>query len=35
MNLPDGIHPNAQGYRVIAQNLYPYVKQAIVKINGR
>lgn len=29
MNQPDGIHPNAQGYQVIVENLYPFVKQAI------
>ena len=28
-NLDDGIHPNAQGYSLIAQNILPYVKEAI------
>lgn len=29
LNLPDGIHPNDQGYRVIVENLLPYVQQAL------
>jgi acyl-CoA thioesterase-1 len=29
LNQPDGIHPTAEGYRIIATNLYPYVRQAI------
>lgn len=29
MNQADGIHPNGEGYRVIAQNLQPFVLQAI------
>jgi acyl-CoA thioesterase-1 len=28
-NLNDGIHPNAQGYKVIMENIYPYVVEAI------
>ena len=28
-NQPDGIHPNAEGYTVVAENLLPYVKKAI------
>ncbi|MFZ3046628.1 MAG: arylesterase [Desulfatirhabdiaceae bacterium] len=32
MNQPDGVHPNARGYQVIVENLYPFVKQAI-KVN--
>jgi acyl-CoA thioesterase-1 len=28
-NLPDGIHPNAAGARVIARSLLPYVERAI------
>jgi acyl-CoA thioesterase-1 len=28
-NQADGIHPNANGYRVITENLYPYVVEAI------
>ncbi len=28
-NGKDGIHPNEKGYRVIAENLFPYVLQAV------
>ena len=33
LNQGDGIHPNAQGYQVITENIYPYVEQAIEKNN--
>jgi acyl-CoA thioesterase-1 len=33
LNQGDGIHPNAQGYQIIAENIYPYVEQAIEKNN--
>ena len=26
LNQPDGIHPNAKGHKIIADNLYPYFK---------
>jgi acyl-CoA thioesterase-1 len=29
MNLQDGIHPNAKGYKRVAENAYPYVVKAI------
>ena len=29
LNQPDGIHPTAEGYRIIANNLYPYITKAI------
>ena len=29
LNQPDGIHPTAEGYRVIVNNLMPYVLEAI------
>ena len=29
LNNADGIHPNAQGYQVITENIYPYVLRAI------
>lgn len=29
LNLEDGLHPNAKGYRIITDNIYPYVLQAI------
>ena len=28
-NRPDGIHPNGEGYRIVAENILPYVKEAI------
>ncbi len=31
LNREDGIHPNAKGYRVIAEHVYPYIVQAIEK----
>lgn len=31
LNLGDGIHPNAKGYQLITENIYPYVLQAIKK----
>ena len=31
LKLGDGIHPNAQGYKKITENIYPYVVQAIEK----
>ncbi len=31
----DGVHPNAQGYVKITENIYPYVVQAIEKREGR
>jgi len=27
LNQPDGIHPNTQGHKIIADNLYPYFKR--------
>jgi acyl-CoA thioesterase-1 len=29
LNLPDGIHPNADGHRVLAGNLAPYVRELV------
>jgi acyl-CoA thioesterase-1 len=29
LNQADGIHPTAEGYRVIVENIYPYVVEAI------
>lgn len=31
-NLPDGIHPTSEGYRIIVENLYPYVIEAIERV---
>lgn len=25
LNQPDGIHPNLEGHRIIANNIYPYI----------
>lgn len=32
LNAEDGIHPNAKGYAVVVENLYPYVIEAIQKL---
>lgn len=29
LNQSDGVHPSAEGYKVIAENIYPYVVEAI------
>jgi acyl-CoA thioesterase-1 len=29
LNQADGIHPTADGYRIIVENIYPYVIKAI------
>jgi acyl-CoA thioesterase I len=31
LNTADGVHPNAQGYRIIADTVYPYAVKAIQK----
>ena len=31
LNQADGIHPTAEGYRLIVENIYPYVVEAIEK----
>ena len=35
LNQTDGIHPTAEGYRVIVENIYPYVIKAIQIRRGR
>ncbi len=35
LNQPDGIHPNPEGYRIVAANLHPYVRQAIARHQER
>lgn len=35
LTLPDGLHPNADGYAVITDNVYPYVIQAIERLQAR
>ena len=34
LNQEDGIHPNSEGYRVLAANLLPYVEEAIKRHQG-
>ena len=29
LNLEDGIHPNSEGYKIIVENIYPYVVEAL------
>lgn len=31
LNLPDGIHPNKEGYKIVAENVYQYLKPLIPK----
>jgi acyl-CoA thioesterase-1 len=31
LNLPDFIHPNPEGHRIVAQTVYPFIVQAIMK----
>ena len=33
-NLSDGVHPNKEGYRIITENIYPYVLEAIKRYEG-
>ena len=35
LNLGDGIHPSAKGYRIITDSIYPYLLQAIEKKTER
>ncbi|MDJ0804539.1 MAG: arylesterase, partial [Desulfobacterales bacterium] len=35
LNQPDGIHPTAEGYRIVTANLYPYVREAIARYEKR
>lgn len=34
LNQPDGIHPTAQGYTVIVDHIYPYVLEAVLKLQS-
>lgn len=34
LNLPDGIHPNAKGQAVIAETVWPYLREALGKAEG-
>jgi acyl-CoA thioesterase-1 len=35
LNQADGIHPTAEGYKIIVETVYPYVVEAIEKQAGR
>jgi acyl-CoA thioesterase I len=35
LNQADGIHPIGKGYRIVTDNIYPYVVQAIEKKRGK
>jgi acyl-CoA thioesterase-1 len=35
LSLADGIHPNAEGYRIIAASVYPYVLKAVRQRQGQ
>jgi acyl-CoA thioesterase-1 len=35
LNQEDGIHPNSSGYKVIAENIMPYVKEAVKRLKNR
>jgi acyl-CoA thioesterase-1 len=32
LNQADGIHPTAEGYRIVAETVYPFVREAIEKV---
>ena len=35
LNLPDRLHPNAEGYKVIAENAWPVIKKFIGQLPGQ
>jgi acyl-CoA thioesterase-1 len=35
LNQPDFIHPTAEGYTIVVENLYPYVVQAIEQVQAQ
>ena len=35
LNQPDGIHPTAEGYRIITENVYPFAHKAIDRVRQR
>jgi acyl-CoA thioesterase-1 len=35
LNQADGIHPNAEGHRLIARHVYPILKQQLTKTHGK
>jgi acyl-CoA thioesterase-1 len=32
LNRPDGIHPTAEGYRIVTENVYPFARKAIDRV---
>ncbi len=34
LNLPDGIHPTAEGYRVVTDLVYPRMLEAIARVRS-
>ncbi|MBT8352578.1 MAG: arylesterase [Deltaproteobacteria bacterium] len=34
LNQPDGIHPTAEGYTVIVDHIYPYILEAVLKLQS-
>jgi acyl-CoA thioesterase-1 len=35
LNQPDRMHPTAEGYRIISDNIYPYVLEAIERLEQK
>jgi acyl-CoA thioesterase-1 len=35
LNLPDGIHPTAEGHRMVADHVFPFVMEAVTRIHGK
>ncbi len=35
MTISDGLHPNAEGYKMIVENIYPYVLEAVMRKQNR
>jgi lysophospholipase L1-like esterase len=35
MNLPDGIHPNASGHKVICDLVYTYLSAPLIAISSK
>ncbi len=35
LNIEDGLHPNSEGYKIITNNIYPYVKATIERHRQR
>jgi acyl-CoA thioesterase-1 len=35
LNLPDGIHPNTEGTRIVAETVYKYLRPMLEKESGK